>query len=33
MTSLEFTAVIIVGWVLGFGTGVWFALKFRDNKH
>jgi len=32
MTPTEFTITLIGGILLGFGIGVWFALRFRGKK-
>ena len=32
MTPTEFIAALIAGGMIGFGIGIWFALKVRDKK-
>ena len=31
MTTLEFYGVLLSGMLIGFGIGIWFALRYRKN--
>jgi|TARA_Y100000310_G_scaffold250683_1_gene256999 hypothetical protein len=33
MLSLEFILITIAGALVGFGIGVWYALRFRDKSN